>query len=192
FLFQVGSLIDIDGFDRVALPRQLRHGRAHLAAGSAPLGVEVEEDRLGGCGARWYCGDQGDQKGGDTHAARTPFPRDKPRVDAVAPNPCGTSLASCTSIRGGEHKAAGPRFARCVAGSSPGSRAQIGLAKPGADGPPSDERTPEPKEADVWRDGVRYAGNEARPFLGRSASRQGPHDPPSWRAASRRASRPRA
>ena len=76
-------------------------------------------------------------------------------------------------------KAAGARFARCVAGSSPGSRARIGLAKPGADGPPSDERTPEPKEADVWRDEVRCAGNEARPFLGRSASRQGPHDPPS-------------
>ena len=62
----------------------------------------------------------------------------------------------------------------------------------GADVPRPDQRTSAPKEADVRRDEVRYAGNEARPFLGRSASRQSPHDAPSWRAASRRSIRPRA
>ncbi len=102
--FQLRGTINIDRLDRVALPRQLLHSRAHLAAGSAPVGVEVEEDRLGGCGARWQCGDQGDQKGGDSHAARTPFPRDKPRVDAVTSYPFGPSLASCTSIGGVGYK----------------------------------------------------------------------------------------
>ena len=48
FLFQVRSLIDIDGLDRIAVSLERGHGLAHLAARPAPLGVEIEEHGLGG------------------------------------------------------------------------------------------------------------------------------------------------
>ena len=51
-------------------------------------------------------------------------------------------------------------------------------------------RLPWPREVGVSRGAFRLAGDRPRPFLGR-ASRRGPHDPPSWRIASRRSDRSR-
>ena len=40
-----GLLVDVDRLDRISLADQLLDGRAHLLAGAAPFGMEVEQDR---------------------------------------------------------------------------------------------------------------------------------------------------
>ena len=118
FSFRSGAWsisIDLTGYP---LLRQLLHGGTHLPARPAPLGVEVEQDGLGGGGARWQSRRPERAKRRRWSCRKDSFPSGSDRQAQWAPATADDQLGvPCLGARPRDPEAAGVQAAGCPAGT---------------------------------------------------------------------------